>query len=109
MTHRARPRVHLSSGGPMWEDRRKRVNHSLSKGKLSKSERAALRKLDSDLVWLVQALRRRHLSEARRLRRSTWEQVEPLPPHVTRDQRRALWRHKLVLRALERQAHGRRG
>ncbi|WP_432062137.1 hypothetical protein [Streptomyces sp. S1] len=107
MTHRGRPRVHLLTGGPAWEERRSAAQPTPRK-KLPRKQRDALKQLDASLLGLKAALRHRQLGLARRLRSAAWEQVDLLPAHLTHEQRRDLFRAKLAIQALARHVEGRR-
>ncbi|APE23673.1 hypothetical protein vnz_23370 [Streptomyces venezuelae] len=107
MTHRGRPRVHLLTGGPAWEERRPAAPPTPRK-KLPKKQRSALKQLDASLLGLKVALRHRQLGLARQLRSAAWDQVDLLPAHLTYEQRRELFQAKLAIHALARHVDGQR-
>ncbi|HCA86982.1 MAG TPA: hypothetical protein DEQ61_16735 [Streptomyces sp.] len=101
MTHRARPRVHLLTGGPAWEDRKKKGNEPL---KLNKRQKAAKRKLIGRMADLKAAVTRRDWPAARAARSAAWDEIDALVPDLTRNERQALWQYKILIRAGEDQA-----
>ena len=101
MTHRPRPRVHLLTGGPAWEERRAKGN---STPQLSKKQKAAKRKLSTHMAELKAAVSRRDWPAARAARAAAWNEVNQLADHLTRDERQLLYKYKLLLRAGEEQA-----
>lgn len=107
MTHRARPRVQFVTGGPSPAERRSQGKRQpTSRKKLPKQQRAALAQLDASISSLKTALRQKQIPLARQLRSAAWEQADLLPPHLTWEQRQALFQCKQKLRALEQQARG---
>ncbi|WP_405427940.1 hypothetical protein [Streptomyces erythrochromogenes] len=104
MTNRGRPRVHLFTGGPTWEERRslqqaKTAQEQQRRKKLAKKHRAALQRLDASIQGLRVALRHKELELARSLRAVAWERVKQLPPELTGPQRKALFDCKLRMQA----------
>ncbi|MFD7441006.1 hypothetical protein [Streptomyces sp. NPDC059909] len=72
--------------------------------KLTKRQKAAKKKLNEHMTDLKAAISRRDWSRARAARAAAWDEVGRLADHLTRDERRALWKYKLLLKAGEEQA-----
>ncbi len=108
MPHRGRPRVHLLTGGPTWEERRAAAQPTprKNKKKLSPKQRASLKQLDASLLGLQVALRHRQLDLALLLRSAAWDQVDFLPAYLTHGHRRMLFEAELAIRALARYVDG---
>ncbi|MCX4849869.1 hypothetical protein [Streptomyces sp. NBC_00893] len=98
MTHRARPRVHLLTGAPVWEVRRAKAAQAVKFTKRQKAARKPLLKLMADLQA---AVRGGDWRTARTLRSAAWDAVGQLADDLTREERKKLWEHKLQILAGE--------
>ncbi|MFD7609735.1 hypothetical protein [Streptomyces sp. NPDC059828] len=101
MTHRARPRARLLTGGPDWEARQAKAKQPPG---LSRREKAAKQKLDQYMADLKAAISRHDWPVARGVRAAAWGEVNKLAEHLTRDERQKLGKYKLLLLAGEEQA-----
>lgn len=92
MTHRARPRVHLLTGGPAWEERRS--SGKAKQAGFTKKQKAARKPLNRAMNQLAAAVNRRDWRAAREARAAAWEEVDKLNPDLTREERKKLWEYK---------------
>lgn len=90
MTHRARPRVHLLTGGPAWEERRAKPKQT----GFTKKQKAARKPLNQAMNQLAAAANRRDWRAARIARAAAWDEVDKLNPDLTREERKKLWDYK---------------
>ncbi|MGW7366968.1 hypothetical protein ACWGI8_26930 [Streptomyces sp. NPDC054841] len=98
MTHRARPRARLLTGGPDWEARQAKQKQLPG---LSRREKAAKRKLDEHMADLKAAISQRDWPAARAARNAAWNEVNQLAEHLTRSERPKLGKYKRLLLAGE--------
>ncbi|MFF3896417.1 hypothetical protein ACFYY3_25230 [Streptomyces sp. NPDC001812] len=90
MTHRARPRVHLLTGGPAWEERRAKPQQS----KFTKKQKLAREPLNKAMNQLSEAVARQDWRAARTARSAAWDEVNKLVDELTREERKKLWEYK---------------
>jgi hypothetical protein len=105
VTHRARPRARLLTGGPDWETRQAQKN---SPPALTKRQKAAKKNLNRHMADLKAAVSRRDWPAARAARSAAWDEIGRLADNLTREERQALWKYKLLIRSGEEQARRRR-
>ncbi|MBC2907334.1 hypothetical protein [Streptomyces cupreus] len=106
MTHRGRPRVHLLTGGPAWEERRAAPKPGYSKAPyrgFSKNQRKARKPLNAIMAQLAEAMKQRDWRAARIARSAAWDEVNKLDEDLTRQERKKLWQYKQSLLAGEAQ------
>lgn len=104
MTNRGRPRVHLLTGGPAWEERRNRPKAT----GFTKRQKLARKPLLQALAQLDEAVRLRDWRRARLARAAAWTEVEKLADDLTREERKRLWKYKHQILAGEAQDRRRR-
>ncbi|CCK25015.1 hypothetical protein BN159_0636 [Streptomyces davaonensis JCM 4913] len=97
MTNRARPRVHLLTGGPAWEVRRAMPEQP----GFSKRQKEARKPLLQAMSQLSEAVKRRNWRAARAARAAAWDEVDKLIPDLTREERKMLWKYKQQIAAGE--------
>lgn len=105
MTHRARPRVHLLTGGPAWEERGALGKPGRAGGPsgFTKRQKAARKPLNRAMNQLAAAVNRRDWRAARTARAAAWDEVDKLNPDLTREERKKLWEYKQRILAGETQ------
>lgn len=94
MTHRGRPRVHLLTGGPAWEERRATSKARSAPARYTKKQRQARKPLLAAMGQLSEAVKRGDWRAARRARAAAWDEVDKLNPELTREERKQLWDYK---------------
>lgn len=90
MARNSRPRVHLLTGGPAWEERRaapKQVG-------FTKGQKAARKPLNKLMAELDAAVNRQDWRAARATRSAAWDEVNKLADDLTREERQKLWKCK---------------
>ncbi|MFE4214200.1 hypothetical protein [Streptomyces sp. NPDC056844] len=90
MARSSRPRVHLLTGGPAWEERRaapKQVG-------FTKKQKAARKPLNKLMAELGAAVNRQDWRAARAARSAAWDEVNKLADNLTREEREKLWKYK---------------
>ncbi|MGW3800110.1 hypothetical protein [Streptomyces clavifer] len=90
MARSSRPRVHLLTGGPTWEERRaapKQVG-------FTKKQKTARKPLNKLMTELGAAVNRRDWRAARAARSAAWDEVNKLADDLTREDREKLWKYK---------------
>ncbi|WP_328875988.1 hypothetical protein OHT76_41195 [Streptomyces sp. NBC_00287] len=93
MAHRPRPRVHLVTGGPAWEER-----HAVPRqAGFTRSQQAARKQLTQLMGQLEEAIRRRDWQAARTARSAAWDEVNRLADYLTREERTKLWTYKRLI------------
>lgn len=96
MTHRARPRVHLLTGGPAWEERRAQgtPGRGARSAGFTKKQRQARKPLLNAMNQLGEAVKREDWRAARIARAAAWDEVDKLNPDLTHEERKKLWEYK---------------
>ncbi|WAZ26224.1 hypothetical protein STRCI_007778 [Streptomyces cinnabarinus] len=97
MTNRARPRVHLLTGGPTWEVRKAMPDQP----GFTKRQKQARKPLLQAMRRLGEAVKRRDWRAARAARAAAWDEVDKLNPDLTREERQRLWKYKQQIAAGE--------
>ncbi|MEU3556385.1 hypothetical protein [Streptomyces fragilis] len=90
MTHRSRPRVHLLTGGPNWEQRQAPAK-SVPFSRRQREARKPLLRLMEDLR---EAVERGDWASARAARSAAWGEVNRLADNLTTEERKQLWQYK---------------
>ncbi|PPS85385.1 hypothetical protein [Streptomyces sp. MH60] len=104
MTHRSRPRVHLLTGGPDWEQRRATVKPV----PFSRRQKEARKPLLALMQDLCAAIERGDWASARAARSAAWGEVNRLADNLTTEERKQLWRDKRRIVAGEARDRARR-
>ncbi|MFE5096585.1 hypothetical protein ACFRCI_41315 [Streptomyces sp. NPDC056638] len=104
MVHRSRPRVHLLTGGPDWEQRRATVKSV----PFTKRQKEARKPLLALMEELREAVERGDWASARAARSAAWGEVNRLADNLTTEERKQLWRYKRRIVAGEARDRARR-
>ncbi|MFD5875723.1 hypothetical protein [Streptomyces sp. NPDC060322] len=90
--------MHLLTGGPVWEQRKAKLQQQAKFTKRQKDARRPVLKLMRDLEA---AVKKRDWRAARTARSAAWNEIGRLADDLTREERKKLWEYKHLITAGE--------